>query len=67
MNVIETEIPGLLIIEPRVFGDERGFFMETWNEGAFKDAGLDLTFVQDNRSHSTHGVLRGPGAQSAVA
>lgn len=59
MNVIETALPGVLIIEPRVFGDERGFFMETWNAGAFAEAGLDLAFVQDNHSRSQRGVLRG--------
>ncbi|MEP0391121.1 MAG: dTDP-4-dehydrorhamnose 3,5-epimerase [Erythrobacter sp.] len=59
MNIIETEIEGVLIIEPRVFGDERGFFMETWNEAAFREAGIDLTFVQDNHSRSQKGVLRG--------
>ena len=59
MKVIETDIPGPVILEPRVFGDERGFFMETWNEAGFAEAGLDLTFVQDNHSHSQKGVLRG--------
>ena len=59
MNVIETAIAGLLIIEPRVFGDARGFFMETWNAGAFAGVGLDLAFVQDNHSRSQKGVLRG--------
>jgi dTDP-4-dehydrorhamnose 3,5-epimerase len=59
MNIIETELPSVLIIEPRVFGDSRGFFMETWNAGAFREAGLDLTFVQDNHSRSQKGVLRG--------
>jgi dTDP-4-dehydrorhamnose 3,5-epimerase len=59
MNIIETAIPGPLIIEPRVFGDDRGFFMESWNSDAFKAAGLDLTFVQDNHSRSARGVLRG--------
>lgn len=71
MKIIETAIPGPLIIEPRVFGDERGFFMETWNEGAFAEAGLDLTFVQDNHSRSQGGVLRGlhfqnPGPQGKL-
>lgn len=71
MNIVETDIEGLLIIEPRVFGDERGFFMETWNEGVFKEAGLDLTFVQDNHSRSQKGVLRGlhfqnPGPQGKL-
>lgn len=59
MNVIETTLPGVLILEPRVFGDERGFFMETWNAAAFAEAGLDLAFVQDNHSRSQKGVLRG--------
>ncbi len=59
MNVIETAIPGVLIIEPRVFGDERGFFMESWNAETFGQAGLDLGFVQDNHSRSSRGVLRG--------
>lgn len=59
MNVIETSVDGLLIIEPRVFGDDRGFFMESWNADAFRKAGLDLTFVQDNHSRSAKGVLRG--------
>lgn len=59
MNIVETAIPGLLIIEPKVFGDARGFFMETWNAVAFAAAGLNLTFVQDNHSRSQRGVLRG--------
>lgn len=71
MKIVETAIPGLLIIEPRVFGDARGFFMETWNASAFAAAGLDLTFVQDNHSRSQKGVLRGlhfqkPGAQGKL-
>ena len=59
MKVIETAIPDLLIIEPRVFGDDRGFFMESWNAATFREAGLDLHFVQDNHSRSAKGVLRG--------
>lgn len=59
MNVIETALPGVLIIEPRVFGDPRGFFMETWNAATFAANGLDLAFVQDNHSRSQKGVLRG--------
>lgn len=59
MNIIETAIPGPLIIEPRVFGDERGFFLESWNAAGFRAAGLDLDFVQDNHSRSSRGVLRG--------
>ena len=49
----------MLLIEPRVFSDERGFFFESWNQRAFADAGLDATFVQDNHSRSLRGVLRG--------
>lgn len=59
MNVVETPIPGLLVIEPRVFGDDRGFFLESWNAAVFREAGLDLHFVQDNHSRSARGVLRG--------
>ena len=60
MKVIETKIPGLLIIEPRVFGDERGFFFESFNEKAFAEAtGAATNFVQDNHSKSAKGVLRG--------
>ena len=59
MNVIECAIPGPLIIEPKVFGDDRGFFMETWNQAAFAEAGLTMNFVQDNHSRSSKGVLRG--------
>lgn len=71
MNVIECNIPGPLILEPRVFGDDRGFFMESWNAQAFAEAGLDLTFVQDNHSRSQKGVLRGmhfqnPGPQGKL-
>lgn len=56
---IETGIEGMFIVEPTVFEDNRGFFMETFNERDFKDAGYDLKFVQDNQSKSTRGVLRG--------
>ena len=60
MNVIETKIPGLLIIEPKVFGDERGFFFESYNEKVFNEAtGVSPRFVQDNHSKSVKGVLRG--------
>ncbi|WP_025128448.1 dTDP-4-dehydrorhamnose 3,5-epimerase [Pseudomonas sp. PH1b] len=60
MNVIQTELPGVLIIEPKVFGDERGFFYESFNAKAFAEAtGLDTQFVQDNHSRSQQGVLRG--------
>lgn len=59
MIVTDTALPGVKLIEPRVFGDDRGFFLESWNSRNFADAGLDLTFVQDNHSRSARGVLRG--------
>jgi dTDP-4-dehydrorhamnose 3,5-epimerase len=60
LNVVGTEIPDVLIIEPKVFGDSRGFFFESFNQKAFAEAtGVDLTFVQDNHSRSSKGVLRG--------
>ncbi|WP_409285243.1 dTDP-4-dehydrorhamnose 3,5-epimerase [Pseudomonas protegens] len=60
MKVISTELPGVLIIEPKVFGDERGFFYESFNAKAFEDAtGLKKSFVQDNHSRSVKNVLRG--------
>lgn len=55
----ETEIQGVTIVEPTVFGDERGYFMETYQYEAFRDAGLSAVFVQDNQSKSSKGVLRG--------
>ena len=59
MNVIPCDIDGPLILEPKVFGDARGFFLESWNATAFVEIGLDVTFVQDNHSRSQKGVLRG--------
>jgi len=60
MKVIQTEIPDVLIIEPKVFGDARGFFYESFNQRAFEDAvGSTVDFVQDNHSRSSKGVLRG--------
>lgn len=62
MNITETNLPGVLLIEPRVFGDERGFFMEFFNDQRYEEAGVPaagLRFVQDNLSYSAHGVLRG--------
>src|SRR5688572_18247039 len=60
MKVIATSIPEVLIIEPKVFGDNRGFFFESFNQGNFQQAtGLDVQFVQDNHSRSVKGVLRG--------
>ena len=55
----KTSIEGVYIIEPTIFGDERGYFMETYHQIEFKEAGLDLNFVQDNQSKSTKGVIRG--------
>lgn len=59
MEFKKSKIEGIYIIQPKVFGDSRGFFMETYNEKVFKDAGLKYTFVQDNHSKSHKGVLRG--------
>lgn len=60
MNVIESSLPGVVIIEPKVFGDDRGFFYESFNAKAFAEAaGVETQFVQDNHSRSAHGVLRG--------
>jgi dTDP-4-dehydrorhamnose 3,5-epimerase len=59
MRVLPTAIPDVLVVEPRVFEDERGFFFESWNRRAFAEAGIDADFVQDNHSRSRRGVLRG--------
>src|SRR5512139_2974322 len=59
MQFLPTEIPDIVIIEPKVFGDERGFFMETYQEERFTRAGIHVRFVQDNHSGSRQGVLRG--------
>ncbi|MBQ6952961.1 MAG: dTDP-4-dehydrorhamnose 3,5-epimerase [Bacteroidales bacterium] len=59
MNVIETHIPGIFIIEPKVFGDARGYFMESWSQRDFDAAVRPIRFVQDNESKSRYGVLRG--------
>ena len=59
MNALKTELPGVLIIEPRVFGDDRGFFYESWNARDFEAAGVAASFVQDNHSRSAANVLRG--------
>lgn len=61
----KTAIEGVYVIEPTVFGDERGYFMETYSETDFKEAGLDYKFVQDNQSSSRRGVLRGLHFQKA--
>jgi dTDP-4-dehydrorhamnose 3,5-epimerase len=59
MKFHETPIAGMFLIEPQVFGDDRGFFMETWHAAKFKEAGLDVGFVQDNQSRSMQWTLRG--------
>ena len=59
MDVLTTRLPGVLIIEPRVFGDARGFFLESWHRERYATAGIDVDFVQDNLSYSARGVLRG--------
>ena len=59
MKVTPTALPGVLVIEPRVFSDDRGFFFESWNARALGEAGIDAVFVQDNHSRSRRGVLRG--------
>ena len=71
MKVIKTKLSGVVIIEPKVFGDARGFFLETWQQTRYSEAGLPEKFVQDNLSYSTKGVLRGlhyqkPGAQGKL-
>ncbi|HEV2538421.1 MAG TPA: dTDP-4-dehydrorhamnose 3,5-epimerase [Frateuria sp.] len=59
MKVVETSLPGALVIEPQVFGDARGFFYESYNEAKYREAGIDRRFVQSNVSRSAKGVLRG--------
>ena len=71
MKISETDLPGCMLIEPRVFGDARGSFFESWNQKAYADAGLHLDFVQGNVSRSIRGVLRGlhyqwPNAQGKL-
>ena len=66
MNKIETSLPGVYIIEPRVIGDKRGYFMETWSTREFETLGLNYSFVQDNQSYSARkGILRGIHFQNA--
>jgi dTDP-4-dehydrorhamnose 3,5-epimerase len=71
MKVIACDIPGLIVLEPKVFGDSRGFFMELWNRRSYREAGIDADFVQDNLSRSRRGTLRGlhfqnPNAQGKL-
>ena len=65
MNVIDTEIPEVKIIEPKVFGDSRGYFFESWSDKRYKEAGIDCNWLQDNESRSCYGVLRGLHYQAA--
>jgi dTDP-4-dehydrorhamnose 3,5-epimerase len=67
VRLISTEIPGLIIIEPRVLGDARGFFVETWHEARYGEVGVPARFVQDNVSFSARGVLRGLHFQNPKA
>jgi dTDP-4-dehydrorhamnose 3,5-epimerase len=59
VKIVPTALPDVLLLEPRVFGDERGFFYESWNRRTFSEAGVEAEFVQDNHSRSAHNVLRG--------
>ena len=59
MEIIETKLKDLLVLKPKVFEDERGYFFESYNQNLFKQAGLNIEFVQDNQSLSQKGVLRG--------
>ncbi|PWE80803.1 dTDP-4-dehydrorhamnose 3,5-epimerase [Bradyrhizobium sp. SUTN9-2] len=67
MNVIATEIPDVLIVEPKLFGDDRGFFLETYQLQRYASAGIARPFVQDNMSRSTQGVLRGLHLQNPLS
>ena len=67
MKITRCDIAGLLIIEPKVFGDARGFFLETWHEHRYREAGLDLHFGQDNVSSSRRGTIRGMHFQNPKA
>lgn len=65
MRILPTDLPGVLLVEPTVHRDDRGFFLETWHAGKYAEHGLDALFVQDNHSRSTRGTLRGLHAQLA--
>jgi dTDP-4-dehydrorhamnose 3,5-epimerase len=64
VSFVATEIPGVILVEPQVHGDERGFFLETWHAERYREAGIAAAFVQDNHSYSRRGILRGLHAQS---
>lgn len=59
MEVVQTQIDGVLLVKPKVWGDARGYFVETWQQERYAEIGIDLPFVQDNHSRSSYGVLRG--------
>lgn len=59
MEVIKTQIDGVLLVKPKIFGDVRGYFVETWQKQRYEECGIDLPFVQDNHSKSSKGILRG--------
>jgi dTDP-4-dehydrorhamnose 3,5-epimerase len=63
MKFLPTELPGVVVVEPRVLRDERGFFLEFYHQAKFREGGIDVTFVQDNHSRSARGTLRGLHAQ----
>ena len=65
MEIEPTRVSGVLLVKPKVFGDSRGYFLETWQKERYEEAGITLPFVQDNHSRSTHGVLRGMHYQKA--
>ena len=67
MRVIATDLPGVIVVEPRVFGDQRGFFLETFHAERYAEAGIRATFVQDNWSRSSRGTLRGLHFQEPYA
>ncbi len=66
MNVIATDLPEVLIIEPKLFGDARGFFLETYQLARYRDVGISRPFIQDNLSRSSYGVLRGLHLQNPM-
>lgn len=63
MKLLPTRIPGVVLVEPKVIRDDRGYFLETWHQARYAEAGIPETFVQDNHSYSIHGTLRGLHAQ----
>jgi dTDP-4-dehydrorhamnose 3,5-epimerase len=67
LNFIDTSLPGVVLVEPQVHGDERGFFLETYHSDKYRAGGIRENFVQDNHSRSSHGILRGLHAQAPNA